>query len=249
MRRSLHVQVAGTLILIVILQIGSKGLAIVAQSLRPATEPKQPQTLDCSSEIQTFPVPFASDEEAAGDENRPTIRAGFVLNSALSLNVTEHALTDLSGYGTEVVVKHKGGREDHFQIWKLIGNSDLRLVHAAEVCSGPTDRTLVLEYEGNPTGGIEGFALIRYSSSGDSVEVYTLPITQQGKIVVFKNIPDYVQVWTTVPGGSITSEVSERRYRIRSCTLQKGRFMCGTKGHVVGLYSPGEIDDPGIEIK
>jgi hypothetical protein len=249
MNRSQRLQVLGMALAISLLQMGLSSFDAAAQSTSPEAESKHAQTLDCSSGIQVFPVPAPSEDEAASDANKPQVRASFALNSKVSLDVVEHPDSDSLTYGTEVIVKREKGEDEHHQIAKLIGEPRLRLVHVAQVCSGPTNKTLVLEYEGNPTGAIEGFALIRYLSSDESVEVYTLPIAQQGKIVVFKNRPDYVQVWTTAPGGSITSQTSERRYRIRSCSLQNGRFECSTKGRIVGTYSPGSIDDPGIEIK
>lgn len=221
-----------------------------AITIKPSIQRAQPssyQQIGCTSTIKTYPIPEPAEDEVAARSNTPQIRAHLSLTPEISINIVEHPTQGSLSYKTEVVIKHADGREKHYHVAELIGNPRLRFVHAASVCSSSKTKTIVLEYEGNPTGSIEGFALIRYYRG--NVKVYPLPIAHQGKVVIFKCRLNYLEIWTTAPGGSITSAVSERLYRVRSCYLRGDTFICNSGGQIVGPYDPGSVDDPGIEIK
>ena len=56
---------------------------------------------------------------------------------------------------------------------------------------------LVCEYVGGAVGAIEGFAILRFSP--DNIELHTLPLTDFGKVVVFKEKPEQAEIWSALP--------------------------------------------------
>jgi hypothetical protein len=89
--------------------------------------------------------------------------------------------------------------------------------------------------------------ILRFSPSG--VKLHTLPLTDYGKVVVFASNPDQVEVWSADQDEDVGSPVADRPYVTRICRWQAQDFLCGPPKRKPGVFTPGGISDPGIEIR
>jgi hypothetical protein len=105
---------------------------------------------------------------------------------------------------------------------------------------------LVCEYEGGAVGAREGFAILRFSPAG--FELHTLPLTDFGKVVVFKSKPEQVEIWSALPD-DMGSDADPMAYATQSCRWQAKGYTCGAPKRKLGRFSPASINDPGIEIR
>lgn len=204
----------------------------------------QAQTSSSSDAIQTFPLPEPQADDAAISDHKKVLRAEIAIDSATMVKFYEQP-TSVTVYNSTVSVERGGVALATYNVGSLIKHQSLRLVHAALLRSGDSG-VLVCEYEGGADATREGFAVLRFSPAG--IDLHTLPLTDFGKIVVFKGKPDQVEIWSGLPDGA-TSNADERPYVVRACRWGAKGYVCGSAKRQPGRFSPGAIDDPGIEIR
>ena len=219
-------------ILLLLALVVSKGA-----SLRAQTSPN-------SDAIQTFPLPEPQADDAAISDHKKVLRAEIAIDSATTVRFYEQP-TSVTVYNSTVSVERAGAVLATYNVGNLIEHQSLRLVHAALLRSGDNGM-LVCEYEGGADATREGFAILRFSPAG--FNLHTLPLTDLGKVVVFRGKPEQAEIWSGLVGGT-ESNADERPYVARACRWQSKGYVCGTPKRKPGRFSPGDIDDPGIEIR
>ena len=203
------------------------------------------QTSPGSDAIQTFPLPEPQADDAAISDHKKVLRAEIAIDSTTTVKFYEQP-TSVTVYNSIVSVERGGAVLATYNIGSLIKHQSLRFVHAALLRSGDSG-VLVCEYEGGADATTrEGFAVLRFSPAG--INLRTLPLTDFGKIVVFRSKPEQVEIWSGLPDGA-TSNADRRPYVARACRWEPKGYVCGSPKRQPGRFSPGAINDPGIEIR
>jgi len=202
------------------------------------------QTKPNAEPIQTFPLPDPQADEAALSAHKKVLRAEIAIDSATTVRFYEEP-TDVTVYNSTVSVERGTNVIATYNVGSLIKHQALRLVHVALLRSG--DRgMLVGEYEGGAVGAREGFAILHFSPAG--VELHTLPLTDYGKVVVFRSQPERAEIWSARDDG-VGAAADPKAYARRSCRWAAKGYVCGSPKLKPGRFSPSDINDPGIEIK
>ena len=194
--------------------------------------------------IQTFPVPEPDADRAAIDEHKKILRAEIAMDSSTSVRFYEEPTSE-AVYDSSISVERDGRPIATYKIGRMIKHQALRLVHAALIRSGDTS-LLVCEYEGGAIGAREGFAILKFSSLG--FELHTLPLTEFGKVVVFRGNPERAEIWSALPDDA-ASDASNRFYVTQVCHWRSKGYVCEPQKRQARRFLPGDIDDPGIEIR
>lgn len=194
---------------------------------------------------RTFVRPSPAEYIKAIDENKQMFRAKITVDGSTSVEFYERP-KDIDFYNSTVVVNRQGEPVQTYDIGELIKHQALSLVHVAIVPLGAGTGMLVCEYEGGAVGAREGFAILRFSPSG--VELHTLPLTDFGKLVVFRSKPEQAEIWTALSDDA-GSDADPRNYATRVCLLRPNGYACGAPKRQPKRFAPGAIDDPGIEIR
>lgn len=197
-----------------------------------------------TSATQLFVRPDPAEYMKAINENRQILRAKIVLDSFPTIDLYEKP-KDIDFYDSTVVVNRQG-KSQIYNVGNLIKHQALSLAHAAIVPSGNEAGMLVFEYEGGAVGAREGFAILRFSRAG--FELHTLPLTDFGKVVVFRSKPELVEIWTAL-NDYIGSDADRRFYATRACHLKADGYACEAPRRKRGRFYPADINDPGIEIR
>jgi len=198
-----------------------------------------------SGAIQTFPWPTAQSDDIAIARHRKTLRAEVSISSDMSVRFYELP-TSVMEYNSTISV-YRGRRViATYAVGQMIRDQALRLVHLALLHYDDAG-TVVAEYEGGGVGAREGFAILHFSSEG--VKLHTLPLSDYGKVVVFRNDPNYVKVWSASLNEDMSSPVADRAYLTRVCHWHPQGFLCDPPKREPGVFTPGGISDPGIEIR
>jgi hypothetical protein len=195
--------------------------------------------------IQTFSEPDPQSDHLAINEHKKVLRAEVAIGPNTTVRFYEQP-TSMAVYNSTVSVERDGLEIATYPVAKMIRHQTLRLVHTALLQSGDTGM-LIGEYEGGAVGAREGFAILRFSPLG--VKLHTLPLTDYGKVVVFRSNPDQVEVWSADPDEDVGSPVADRPYVARACRWQAQGYLCGPPKRKPGVFTPGGISDPGIEIR
>ena len=194
--------------------------------------------------IQTFPEPDPKADEDAIAQHKKVLRAEIAIDSATTVRFYEEPTSD-AVYNSSISVDRGGASVATYNVGEMIQHQPLRLVHAALLRSGDTGM-LVCEYEGGAVGAREGFAILRFSPAG--FELHTLPLTNFGKVVVFRGKPEQVEIWSALPDDA-GPNADPKFYATQACRWQSGGYVCGPPKRQSKRFSPGDIDDPGIEIR
>ena len=202
------------------------------------------QTNTGSEAIQTFPLPEPQADDAAISGHKKVLRAEIAIDSTTTVRFYEQPTSELI-YNSTVSVERGGVPIATYNVGSMIKHQPLRLVHTALLRSGDIGM-LVAEYEGGAVGAKEGFAILRFSPAG--VELHTLPLTDYGKIVVFKGKPEQVEIWSALDD-NVGAAAADRSYSTRTCHWQPKGYVCGPPKRKPGLFTPSGISDPGIEIR
>jgi hypothetical protein len=197
-----------------------------------------------SDAIQTFPLPAPKDDDAALSAYKKVLRAEIAIDSTTTVRFYEQPTT-VTIYNSSISIERGGASVATYNIGSMIDHQALRLVHTALLRSGETGM-LVCEYEGGAIGAREGFAILHFSPTG--FLLHTLPLTDFGKVVVFKDKPEQVEIWSALPDDA-GSNADERVYVARACHWKVNGYVCGRPKRQPGRFSPGDVDDPGIEIR
>lgn len=195
--------------------------------------------------IQTFPEPDVQSDHIAIDGHKKILRVEVTITPGTIVRFYEQP-TSMAVYNSTVSVERDGSVIATYPVGRMIRHQALRLVHMVLLKSGDTGM-LVGEYEGGAVGAREGFAILRFSPSG--VKLHTLPLTDYGKVVVLRSNPDQVEVWSADPDEDVGSPVADRPYVTRACRWQAQGFLCDPPKRKQGVFTPGGISDPGIEIR
>ncbi len=194
--------------------------------------------------IQTFPLPEPKADDAAVSGRKLVLRGKIAIDATTTVNFYEQPKSE-TVYNSLVRVERKGVSIARYNVGEITKHQSLRLVHAAIIRSGETGMW-VCEYEGGGNGAREGFAILRFSPGG--FELHTLPLTDFGKVVVFKGKPEQVEIWSALPDDA-GANADPKAYGTRSCRLGAKGYLCSPPKRKVGRFSPGDINDPGIEIR
>ncbi len=194
--------------------------------------------------IQTFPEPEPDADRAAIDEHKKILRAEIAIDSSTSVRFYEEP-TSVTVYDSSISVERGGRPIATYKIGRMIKHQTLRLVHAALIRSGDTS-LLVSEYEGGAIGAREGFAILKFSPFG--FELHALPLTDFGKVVAFREKPGRVEIWSALLDDA-ASDASEMYYVTRECHWRPKGYVCEPPKRQARRFLPGDIDDPGIEIR
>ena len=219
-------------------------LFLHASLLWSQTKQEDGSKADSSQAIQTFPEPDPEADRVAINEHKRVLRAEIAIDSSTTVRFYEEPTSE-TVYDSSISIERGGASVATYKVGRMIKHQTLRLVHAALIRSGDTGM-LVCEYEGGAVGAREGFAVLRFSPG--RFELHTLPLTDFGKIVVFKGNPDKVEIWSAL-ADDVGSVADERPYITRACRWQSKGYVCGPPRRKVGRFAPGAIDDPGIEIR
>lgn len=195
--------------------------------------------------IQTFPLPNPQSDEAALTAHKKVLRAEVRVNPKMTIKFYEQP-TDATVYNSTVSVERGERVIATYPVGKMIRHQALRLVHIVLLQTGESG-SLVAEYEGGAVGAREGFAILRFSSS--KVELHTLPLTDYGKVVIFKSNPDQLEVWSAAQDENVGAPIEDRPYITRACRWKSQGIVCGPAKRRPGVFTPGGISDPGIEIR
>jgi hypothetical protein len=194
----------------------------------------------------TFVRPDPAEYMKASNENKRVMRGKIVLDG-LKVEFYEQP-KDIDFYDSTVEVKRQGEVSRSYNVGELIKHQALSLVHVALIPSSAGSGMLVCEYEGGATGAREGFAILRFSPAG--VELHTLPLTDYGKVVVFKSKPERAEIWSSLEDGAgAAAAAAPKAYATRSCRWSAEGYACGPPKRKPGHFSPTDINDPGIEIR
>ena len=194
--------------------------------------------------IQTFPEPEPQADRVAIDGHKKVLRGEVALDSITTVRLYEKPTSE-TVYDSSVSVERGGIPIATYRVGRMIKHQALRLVHTVLIRSGDGGM-LVCEYEGGAVGAKEGFAVLRFSPSG--FELHTLPLTEFGKIVVFRSTPERAEIWSALPNDA-NSAADPKPYVTQSCRWQLKGYLCGPPKRKPGRFAPGDIDDPGIEIQ
>jgi hypothetical protein len=198
-----------------------------------------------TSDIQTFPEPDAQVDSDAISKHRTIHRATIKVDETLTVDISERPQSD-QNFDSLATVRRINEKPQLFWIGRLIHHRQLRLVHAALIRSDGHSGMLVLEFEGGAVGAREGFAVLRYTTKNFRLNV--LPLTDYGKIVVFRNQPTVADIWSG-DCADISSDAGGCEYRTRTCRWSDDGYACAASQKAKGLFNKGDISDPGIEIK
>ena len=202
------------------------------------------QTTTGSEAIQTFPLPEPQADDAAISEHKKVLRAEIAIDSTTTVRFYEQPTSELI-YNSTVSVERGGVPIATYNVGSMIKHQPLRLVHTALLRSGDIGM-LVAEYEGGAVGAKEGFAILRFSPAG--VELHTLPLTDYGKVVVFRGKPEQVEIWSALDD-NVGAAAADRSYSTRTCHWQLKGYVCDPPKRKSGLFTPSGISDPGFEIR
>jgi hypothetical protein len=221
-------------------------LALFSQASigRAQTQPVGAGKADGSQGIQTFPEPEPQADEAAISGHKKVLRGKIAIDSSTAVRFYEEPTSE-TVYNSSISVERAGASIVSYKVGPMIKHQALRLVHAALLRSGDTGM-LVCEYEGGAVGAREGFAILRFSPAG--FELHTLPLTDYGKVVVFRGKPEQVELWSALDA-NVGAAAADRSYATRTCRWRSEGYVCDAPKRKPGLFTPGGISDPGIEIR
>jgi hypothetical protein len=181
----------------------------------------------------------------AVDENRRLLRAKIVLDHSMVVEFYERP-KDIDFYDSTVVISRQGEVSRSYEVGNLIKHQALSLANVSLVPSRNGEGILVCEYVAGAVGARVGFAIVRFSP--DRIELYTLPLTDFGKVVVFRNKPQRVELWSAL-SNYVGLDAEPRPYATRFCKLETQGYVCGPQKRRPGRFAPEAINEPGIEIR
>jgi hypothetical protein len=218
-------------------------LLLQAWLLRAQTKPVDAGKAN-SPAIQTFSEPEPQADDTAIAQHKKVLRAEIAIDSTTTVRFYEQPTSELV-YNSTVSVERGAEAIATYNVGSMIKHQPLRLVHAALLRSGDAGM-LVCEYEGGAVGAKEGFAILRFSPAG--IELHTLPLTDYGKVVVFRSKPEQAEIWSALDD-NVGAAAADRSYSTRTCRWQPKGYVCDPPKRKPGLFAPGGISDPGIEIR
>ena len=188
---------------------------------------------------------FDEYDEAIGG-NKTLFRGRIVLDEATVVSFYETP-KDVDFVNSTIVVKRRGSAAKTYNVDDLINHQALSLAYAALIRSDNDETMLVCNYaDGFASMQPQGFAILHFSPSG--VALNTLPLTDAGKVVVFKSKPWLAEVWSSLPEprGSV---VEPRPYATQLCHWQREGYRCASPKRQKSFFSPLSVTDPGIDIR
>ena len=196
--------------------------------------------------IETFVRPNPAEYEDAINAKRRILRVRVTINSSTSVEFYEQP-KDIDYYDSSIVVLRDGQSSHIYNVGKLIEHQALSLAHVAIVPAGNGAGVLICEYESGAVGAREGFAILRFSPKG--LELHTLPLTDFGKVVIFRAKPWQAEIWSALHDDA-GSDADPMTYTTRMCRWQSRKgYTCGLPRRKPQRFAPSAIDDPGIEIR
>jgi len=195
--------------------------------------------------IHMFLGPSPTEYMKAISENKDVLRSRILLDSSTIVEFHERP-RGIDFYDSTIVVSRREAASRTYNVGSLIGHQALSLAHVAIVPSGNGAGMLVCEYVGGAVGAREGFAILRFSPAG--LDLHTLPLTDFGKVVVFKRRPERAEIWSALPYGA-GADADPMYYSTRSCRWKSNGYDCGPPRRKRGRFGPAAVDDPGIEIR
>ena len=199
-----------------------------------------------ASEIKTFPVPDPMVYDWAVENHRTIWRAKITLNGSMHVKLLEKPKS-IENNDSILEIHVSGKHPRTFEIGRLLKCPELRFVHAALIHTDSTRGMLVLEYEGGSIGAREGFAVVRFDEH--SATVHVLPLTDFGKVVVFRGNQGIAEIWSGDDCLSASPDSGGCEYITRMCTWRAEGYSCDQPKRMEGVFNQNDISDPGIEIR
>lgn len=231
--------------------LGSAPVVLCSQSSKAEAQSAGTDSLTVNWANQEVPAthgfvrPSPDEYMKAIDENKQVLRARIVLGEATTVEFYERP-RDIDFYDSTIVVNRPGIPSRSYNVGDLIKHQALSLVHVGIVPSGKGAGMLIGEYEGGAVGAREGFAILRFSPSG--FDLHTLPLTDFGKVVIFRSKPDEAEIWSALPDGA-GADADPMAYATQACRWRSDGYECSRPKRKPGRFTPAAIDDPGIEIR
>jgi hypothetical protein len=177
------------------------------------------------------------------------VQLKLILNDGSSVRVIERPRSekDFDNYNSEIIIE-RGKERKEYVLKRLIKyGALLRIVEVASFCSPPDKETVFLAFEAPSTGSAEGFAIIQ--SSATSTDVRTLPLVDEGRIVVNKADPSRVELWSARGSASkIDCDACKKHYTVQDCEIGEQSVTCSPRAGVDETRSPGMFIAARIEV-
>ncbi len=219
------------------------GLILLGFALQASTNLPQTNTAG-PGQIQAYRWPDPIDDDAAIDAHKTVLRAEVSIDAYTTVKFFEQPKSELI-YESSTSIERNGAVVVKFNVGRMIKHQTLRLSHTALLKKGDIGM-LVCEYEGGAVGAREGFAILRFSPN--KLEWHVLPLTDNGKVVVYAEEPDRAQIWSALSDDA-GAGAAPMYYATQDCRWQASGYACKSPRRQTGQFSPGDIDDPGIDIR
>ncbi|GEM_PF-5184607 len=197
--------------------------------------------------VMTYSRPGFDEYDNAIRERKKLLRGRILIDNNTEVSFYEEPKDARYFVNSTIVVKRRGRAAETYDVGDLISHQALSLVHVAFVPARNHETMLVCNYaDGFASIQPQGFAVLRFSASEFSL--HTLPLTEAGKVVVFRDKPWLAKIWSSL--GNYQAAVADtRHYSTQLCRWEKEGYRCETPKQQDGLFSPISITEPGIEIR
>lgn len=166
------------------------------------------------------------------------VQLRFQINGNTSISVVEHPASDkdLDKYNSTLILRRNHEKQTYALAQLVKGGDVLRVVELACICTAPDRGVIYLAFEAGSTGAAEGFVAIPFSSQG--VSAYGLPISYQGRIVVKRDHPGSVELWSASNASGIDCDACKKRYSVQDCKLGDRAVQCSARPATLIPASP-----------
>jgi hypothetical protein len=175
-------------------------------------------------------------------------QARLALDENTTVRVIEYPSSgkDLDSYNSTIVIQRDQESKKYPLKVQIKGGEVLRLVEVARLCTSVDQGSVFLAFEAGATGAVDGFVVVRHSPQ--AIAVQALPLTDQGRIVVKRGVPDHIELWSAAGGDGIECDACKKRYTVQDCQLGQS-VECARRGGTVGPFSPDKFMRARIEVR
>ncbi len=203
-------------------------LLAVLQAAAIAQTSERPVVQNCEdfhrSVVPRDPLTTANGDIAPG---QVIVQARVRLDASTTVRIVERprSSSDIDKYNSTIIIR-RGQAQQIYPLEQLVkGGSELRLVEIASECTGPGVGLVLLAFESLYTGSAEGFAVIEFSP--EQIAVHALPIVNQGRIVIRKDRPEEIELWSALGSASaIDCDACRKYYAVQYCRVAQPGIEC-----------------------
>jgi hypothetical protein len=120
-----------------------------------------------------------------------------------------------------------------------------RSFRASRICDQFGVPLLVLGFVADWTDATQGFIVVRRSDG--RIQVKGLPLVSLGKLVVHRNSPSKMQLWSA--SGQGLCEACKKPHVVQNCNLGKKTLSCTKRAQLTAPTSPNVITADIIQVK